>query len=144
MNTNNLAIVADLMDNWTRDENAAHVVEAQRLEDRIYDMAGEIARLNEMLQARNHLIADMQNEINHAAYVIQSHVVASQTMQRCIAINEQMHPDPNYIHRIAQDHLGVEHLILMERDREVIDLTTEEELSGDETEDELMALLEDI
>lgn len=145
-----LHLVASLMDEWTREDNEAMAVEIRDQEHRIehlqqreFDMAGEITRLNR-------LIAQMEDDNRHLIHIVDDHRIASETMQRVIVMsNEQFNvtiPDRLYEHVIATDHLGVAHVVIRERYqaaadagvREVIDLTTEEEMEtdGEETEDE--------
>lgn len=142
MNDCNLARVAELMDYQTREDNTAMALEMaaqerriEHLEQREMDMASAIADLNR-------IIAQMEDDNRHLVYVVESHQIASTTMQRVIvAANTHLNmtiPDRRYEHRIATDEAGVAHVVIAERlfeeaEPEVIDLTADEDYDSDET-----------
>lgn len=151
-----LAIVATMMDQFVREENEAYIEEAKKKEEVFFKMADEIVRLQDLVRNRNEFIAVQEADNRDLMYILESQRIASETMQRTITLNnEHMNvtiPDRRYEHAFATDHLGVTHLVIVERAGmepiEGLELETEEELEDsdmgedpftDEEMDEIVA-----
>lgn len=122
MNDNNLAIVAEMMNQWTRTENDAYVqltdLQARQVSD------------------RNRYIAELQEDFDRLARLCEIQRLALRDFALAMEIqqtklNEHFQEDTEAF-LVAHDAHHIPHVIRVDRTQwapEVIDLTTEEELS---------------
>lgn len=135
-----LSIVALMMDEYTRDENAhyIHVVQEQadrirRDEDTFFRMADEILRLTDLVNARNRHIGAMTEAMQYQASMTESYRVANETMAQLI----ERRDSEGVV--FAGDQYGVRHPVRLMTDEELEGETTEEEDMEDEELDEIIA-----
>lgn len=144
-----MGVVATMMDEFTREENKAMNKELERNEDAMLRMAGEIATLTALAEQRADEIADLATDRQQLENLVHRHERASIQFQHVVTMyNNEINgliPERNYEHRLARDRLGVVFPVMM--GREVIDLTADEEIGEEDTEEEIfeetLAILRD-
>ena len=140
MDAYRLGMVASMMDEWTRTENTAMAQELENKEAVIFNMAGEIARLQQLNQLAANTIRGQRADLRANESFIARMQTAAMGMANTIALynNEvnQLVPGRRYGHQMASDEWGISHVVVYERGQEVIDLTTSEEYDSESTEED--------
>lgn len=123
MNDNKLAMVADMMNEWTRTENNASRILIDLQAKQVSDRNRYIAELQEDFRRLAQLCEIQRNALRDFAIAVE----IQQTK-----LNEHFQDD-NEAFLVAQDMHHVPHVIRVDRTQwdtpTVIDLTTDEELS---------------